>query len=333
MRACASIGTATDLDTKEHFARVDQALGNDWSVKLNVSRTEQNVSYKYGLVTGTVNPITGAGPTLKGSMGDQASTQTAADLTLNGSFDLFGHAQVLVVGGNYSKVDGGGLKSYATLIGANDPSLVPGRPAGNPAVNVFDFNPGDPAYAERASKPLSALYPDYGTSQWGAYANLRLTFWDPLHLNVGLRYSNYGSTYTQQIFCNNPAAANCQGLRVGDVTSSSVQKHSTHDLSPPSYSLVYDISKTLSAYGSYTSIYQEQSTSLDTSGNPLDPNTGSNVEAGLKWSGRNGRINATLSAYRLKQDNFGFTCRAILCPAQRSTAYMSAVTSSPTAPT
>src|SRR6185369_164395 len=37
---------------------------------------------------------------------------------------------------------------------------------------------------------------------------------------------------------------------------------------------------------------------------PLDPYTGSNIEAGLKWAPRNGHLNLAFSAYHIEQKGF-----------------------------
>ncbi|MFC4313749.1 TonB-dependent siderophore receptor [Steroidobacter flavus] len=283
-----------DMDTTEVFARLEQDLGEHWSLKLNLTDIDQQRSFKLGTVAGPVNPVTLAGPTMSAAMGDRASAQQSADLTLDGSVELFGHRQQLVAGMNYAKVDGGGYQNYADVLGNN---------VASPAVNVLDFHPE--SYLEPGSVPAFQRYPEYGTEQWGAYSNLRLTFWRPLHINLGLRYSHYEAQGTNQTLCR--AAANCPGRNVGDVTRSTSIGYSTHNMSwPPGWSLSYDITDTLTAYGSYTDIYNEQSTYMDPSGSAIDPVTGSNFEGGLKWAPRDGRLNASLSIYRLKQEDFAW---------------------------
>ncbi len=271
-----------DFDTTELFGRVDYRFTDNWALKLNATHTEQERSSKYGAVSGTVNPVSLAGPVMVQVMNDRASTQWAADATVDGSFELFGKRQTLVVGANYSQVDGSGFKRYAPIVVGSNP------------VNVFDFDPRNLAYFERASTHPIEQYPEYGTEQWGAYASLNLTFWDPLHLNIGLRYSNFSWV------------SHAQNLNSsGNVYYQSFTKYSNNDFSwPPSWSLMYDVTSDISVYGSVTDIYQDQSTNLDRSGNPLSPITGTNIEGGIKWAGRDGRLNASLAFYQLKQENF-----------------------------
>lgn len=288
-----------DLDTTELFGWIDQSFGEHWSLKANLGRIKQDRSWKYGVVSSAVNPVTLTGPYLSQTMGDGVSTQTTADLTLNGSFELFGHRQQLVVGANYAEADGGGLTNYSAPLS----SFL------NPVyVDVLNFDPNDPAYYERASGLRSTYYPKHLSSQWGAYATLKLTFWEPLHLNIGVRYSRLKRETEYFGYC--ALADGCTDFDTGETYVPGQQRShvrsrmDTRDFSwPPAVSLVYDVNDAVSVYASYTDIYYEQSTALDFAGRPLDPITGSNIETGIKWAGREGRLNATLALYRVEQDN------------------------------
>ncbi len=230
-----------NFDTKDVFAGLDQALGADWSLKLNLTRTKQEHSYKYGYSVGTINPVTRAGLQMYATALDRASDQKMGDLTLNGSFELFGHHQTLVLGANYAKVDGGGYLGYD--FNSMNPSF--------PAIDVFHFDPNAPAYTEPAVGLPSQTDPRYGTTQWGGYATLRLTFWDPLHVNLGLRYSHYEFFDVSQHPCSNRAGCTVGGVvyAPGQVTNPNDPPtvYSTHDFTwPPTASLVYDLTPTLS---------------------------------------------------------------------------------------
>src|SRR5262249_13078275 len=85
-----------DIDTDEVFARLEHSISDDWHLKLNLTQTEQDSYFKYGYPLGTVNPVTLAGPELRGSMGDRGSKQQTADLTFDGGFELFGHRQIFM---------------------------------------------------------------------------------------------------------------------------------------------------------------------------------------------------------------------------------------------
>jgi outer-membrane receptor for ferric coprogen and ferric-rhodotorulic acid len=222
---------------------------------------------------------------MNGAMHDYADDQQLLELTGSGTFELFGHEQQLLFGANYQALDGDGLKTYGRLY-----LILPG-----PAVNVFAFDPSLPAYTEPASQRPIAYYQAIGQQQWGAYTTLRFTPFAPLHFITGLRYSGY--TADNHTFGTTAAT--------GQLTNDAGRREVTgHDLSwPPTYSVVYDATKTLSVYASYAEIYQPQLNDVDASGTPMEPIVGSNVEAGLKLESLDGALNATLAAYRIHQKN------------------------------
>ncbi|WP_437615688.1 ferric-rhodotorulic acid/ferric-coprogen receptor FhuE [Erwinia sp. V71] len=112
--------------------------------------------------------------------------------------------------------------------------------------------------------------------QKSAYSAARFSLADPLSLIVGARYTQWST--------------------VG--TSGDMAKNNTS----PYGGLVYDINDTLSAYASYTAIFQPQ-TYRDAQGRYLSPAQGKNYETGLKSDWLNGRLTATLAVFRIEQDN------------------------------
>lgn len=286
-----------DFDTTEVYGQIEQALGQNWDLKLNVTQTKQERTWTYGVVGGAVNPTTLAGPQMDQVKEDGASKQIAVDFTLSGTFELFGHEQQLVVGANYMDADGAGLTRYTSL----ELDSVP--------VDVFGFDPFDPAYAQASSMVPYQRYPTYRSRQTGAYANLRLTFWEPLHLNIGMRYSTLKSREVLESICEDPLGCmdwfSDDVYAFGEVWDTYPFEYSTNNFSwPPSVSLSYDVTDDVTAYVGYTDIYVEQSLMLGSDGKTVDPITGSNIEAGIKWAARDGRLNATLAAYRIEQKGF-----------------------------
>ncbi|MCD7098227.1 TonB-dependent receptor [Stenotrophomonas sp. MMGLT7] len=286
-----------DFDITEVFGWVEHSFNEAWSVKLNATRTDQERDLTVSTVSGAVNPVTLAGPYLYQSKEEQASKQTTADLTLNGSFELFGHRQLLTIGGNYALADGGGHTYYSS------PSTS------YPPVDIFDFDPSDPAYALGDAAVPYQTYPEYLRRQTNAYANLRLTLWEPLHVNLGLRYSTYKTKNLRQTLCSYDACIAATGETVGkgELTGSYPAGWDTYDFSwPPTVSIVYDFNDAWSAYASYSDVYLEQSNYFGRDGRMVDPITGSNFEAGVKWAGRGGQINASLALYRIEQKNWAY---------------------------
>jgi len=73
---------------------------------------------------------------------------------------------------------------------------------------------------------------------------------------------------------------------------------------------VYDIDETLSAYASYTEIFNPQS-ELDADFKQLDPVTGTNIEAGLKAEFLDKRLTGSAGLFRSKQRNLANYVRTV----------------------
>ncbi|MFC4311160.1 TonB-dependent siderophore receptor [Steroidobacter flavus] len=266
-----------NFETKQIFAQVEQSLGERWTMKLNVTRQDQESHQKYSYVYGPVDPVSLQGPYVFDAISDFSNVQSLADVTVSGEFELFGHTQSLVFGANYQQVDGGDYKFHN--------STYPGE-----TVNVFEYDPS--GYPMPGDPGVQYGYPDDGQEQSGAYLNARLTFWQPLHVLLGMRYSRYEYGQVMESFYN------------GSV-SRQRETHSRSDFTwPPTYSMVYDLGENLSAYGSYTDIYSPQSRFRDRNDQPIEPITGANLELGLKYQSPDRRLNAALAYYRIEQKNF-----------------------------
>jgi outer membrane receptor for ferric coprogen and ferric-rhodotorulic acid len=66
-----------------------------------------------------------------------------------------------------------------------------------------------------------------------------------------------------------------------------------------------DLTRNLSLYGSWATIFNPQEQLLDIVNRPLGPIDGENLEAGIKGEWFGGRLNATLAVFRTRQDNVG----------------------------
>ena len=70
----------------------------------------------------------------------------------------------------------------------------------------------------------------------------------------------------------------------------------------PYAGLVFDLTSQLSAFASYTEIFQPQ-TQLDASNQPLDPRTGRQYEIGLKGEFLDGRLTASAAYFNILDEN------------------------------
>ncbi len=126
--------------------------------------------------------------------------------------------------------------------------------------------------------PAWALSSEDTIRQKAGYAAARFSLIDPLSLILGARYTQYSA----------------------HGTSADMEKNNI----TPYGGLVYDINENYSAFASYTSIFQPQ-TYRDQQGNYLKPVTGKDYEAGIKGDWDDNRITASLSVFRIEQDNLG----------------------------
>jgi len=122
------------------------------------------------------------------------------------------------------------------------------------------------------------------TKQNGLYVTSRLNLRDDLKLILGGRVANYESE---------------------DIKESGVFV--------PYIGTVYDLNDNYSLYASYSTIFSPQS-NRDVNGKTLDPQEGENYEVGVKGEFYDGRLNASLAYYQLKQDNFAQEIAGVTTP-------------------
>ncbi|WP_169800579.1 TonB-dependent siderophore receptor, partial [Sphingobium cloacae] len=254
-----------DYKTSELFLRLEQKIGGDWTLKVNLTRQRQSYAYELGYPLGTVNPVTGAGPLLAGSRTDVSNLSKLADVTIDGSFRVLGLKHDLLAGINYQDMfsDGTGVSLYPT----------------RPPADVFNF---DPAGFPRPATPGSyvPLLPFGGQKQFGAYATLRSHITNSLRVTAGVRLSNYTYDY-----------------------AAGRQRYEDNGVWIPYGAVSFDVSKSLTLYGSYTSIYIPQGGNLTATGAQLPPVRGNTMEIGVKGSWLDGKLNGSLAAYRIDRRN------------------------------
>ena len=115
--------------------------------------------------------------------------------------------------------------------------------------------------------------------QLGAFASTKLQVLDPLKLILGARFSNWERKVTDA-------------------------EQKENGVFTPYAGLVFDITDQLSAYASYTSIFNPSS-NKDANDDYLDPEEGNSVEGGFKFEIYDGRLNASAAYFQMQQDNLG----------------------------
>lgn len=191
------------------------------------------------------------------------TTSDAADAYVSGPFNLFGREHEVVLGGSISKADWDGKGYWEVTF---------------PSGNQLDFY----NWHGNVDKPYwgtAQQVNDDVIRQTGVYLATRLAVTDDLHFSLGGRLVNYTLTGTTDIYRESGRVIPYAGA-------------------------VYDLTKQFSVYASYTDIFIPQDYyNLDRNGKLLDPDEGENYETGIKGEFFDGRLNASLAYFQVKESN------------------------------
>lgn len=259
------------------FAEVEHQFDSGWSTKATLNYVRYKWDGAQGYVNGAVDPTTLTAPITFNSI-SQNDQQIGLDWYATGPVEAFGRTHKFTFGFDTSHEDLAQWNYYGPV----------GDLFYTQTLNVFDLNVPEPAFDG----------PVYGrhtlTNQFGAFTNARISLADPLTLVLGGRLlwwnSKYNTIPNENPFGDTPSDDSINGKPI------------------PFAGLVYDLNQTYSVYGSYASIFQPQTT-RNTAGQLLKPIEGQQYEVGVKGSFLDDRLMATLSIFRINQQN-----RAILDP-------------------
>ncbi|KJZ51020.1 TonB-dependent siderophore receptor [Pseudomonas marginalis] len=259
-----------DFNNQTLFASVQHTLANDWSLKVSLDRKRsQHDTLLASASGGNPDPVSGENMYMFMGKYKGDQVQNTLDVNLSGPFSLFGREHELIMGFMATR-----SKQDVPVYG----SIYP--PVGG---SIFDWH-GE--YA-KPDIPRSGQN-DIVQRQTGAYLATRLKPTDDLSVILGTRVSTFSGTDSTDFY--DPAKPD---------------NHTTYRQSgvvTPYAGIVYDLNDTWSVYTSYTQIYRPQS-SKDADRKLLDPIEGNTYEAGLKAAFYDGRLNASVAAFRIEQDN------------------------------
>lgn len=279
-------------DALNTFASIEQRLAYDWSLRVAVNQMYiKRDDYKLATASwGFPDINTGAGVRLYGGAGSTWQKQTGVDVQAQGPFQLFGRQHELIVGYNFSRYE-------------NRHSPLRGTAIEGTFVNFYDWD----NYTDEPDTANGKLYDgDTTIYQSGTYVATRLRPTDELSIILGARASNYKYNYDVEYVLTPNSNRNTQYRESGVVT--------------PYAGVVYDLNEVHSVYASYTSIYKPQSV-RDATGATLDPREGDNYEVGLKSEFFQGRLNTSIAAYEIKQDNLAVVDPGQVIPGTTTAAY------------
>ena len=248
---------------KRSFAELVHRFGNGWHAQATLSRNTAIQRGKLFYVYGLPERDTGLGLYAYPSRYDSDNKQTLFNASAGGQFSLGGRRHELSFGGSWSKSSIDDISHYGQGIGTALPAL-PG------------WNGAYPEPSWDAAIDGSA----YQDKRKGAFVAARFNLADNVKLVGGISRTK----------------ADSAGTAYG------VSRFKSASKSTPYAGLVVDLAPHLSAYGSYTEIFNPQSeTGID--GQTLDPMRGKTAELGLKSEWFDKRLSAAASVFKTRQQN------------------------------
>ncbi|MES2490702.1 MAG: TonB-dependent siderophore receptor [Pseudomonadota bacterium] len=278
-----SVTTAADWtywnrQTQSVFAELKHDFDNGWALRSTITHRWKEGDYKLLYFGGFPDRVTGLGLEIGADndgngfldeisasyFGHETDRLNVLDVYASGPFNLFGRKHELVAGISASRLTQDGRNMDNEVGGMATPG------------NFYNW---DGSYPEPLYNTVDITYNDAVTTQRSVYTAVRLSLADPLKLIAGVRYTNWKS----------------EGSATGGVS------YGAHPFVPYA-GLVGDVGMGFSVFTSYTEIFTPQY-ARDVSGRYLDPIDGRSVEAGIKGTHLNGRLNTSLTIFDTRQNN------------------------------
>ena len=254
-----------DRYNTQAFTEIQHRFDNEWSLKVNAAYTQFRLrDFKQSYMSrpaGATNPylMNVTQSHYIGAKNDQLSASAVA----NGPFTLFGRKHELTFGAE--TVRNKATDSHGAFTPAGQEQLV----------DIRDWDPYT-SYAEVDQPITAAPNKPNTTSQQALFATARFSVTDPFTILAGARVSWWDYKSDGQPTSNYKV---------------------TREITPYA-AAIYDLSKNISAYASYTEIFTPQNVK-DINNNILDPIRGEDYEAGLKGEFFDGRLNASIGVFRI----------------------------------
>jgi outer membrane receptor for ferric coprogen and ferric-rhodotorulic acid len=257
-----------DRHNQQAFTELEHRLDNGWQLKAQAAHTRfRSDGFKQTSFTkaGDSNPYLFDVST--SIYGGDGSTQNTLGLLAGGPFEALGRRHELTLGADLQRIRSTGATGYWGV----------GRLRN---VDLRDWNPWtsypEPFYSDGNGTPYAA--PVSHIHQYGGFARARMSVTDSLSAIAGARLSWW--SYLEP--------ANAQ-------SGYSVRRELT-----PYAGLVHALSDSLSAYASYSEIFSPQDKKA-ADGSILPPSRGKDLEAGFKGEFMDGRLQGSLSVFRIQR--------------------------------
>jgi len=259
-----------NFEMTQLFADIKHAFNEDWTLRANASMLKETSVFKDAYISGSYDPVTQSGLTIRGNAGGSESKQYGLDFSIEGRLRLFSRAHGVSIGANYIERDSPAF----TREGWNFPEN--GQPV------PISFNPN--LIPEPAMPTLNKTR-NRNTRQTGLYGVVRWSLSDDVTVVTGARATWYD--YKDKNLLT--GAISSQYRQNGEIT--------------PYAGVAWDLHPNYSLYASYTDIFRVQSNNYQANGTPLDPAVGANYEIGLKGSTDDGKLNGSLAIFRIEETN------------------------------
>lgn len=250
-------------EQKDLGINLEHRFDSGWRLKTGYTQVKVDRAYLIAYGTSAIDSTTGLGNYLAGNDRYDA-TDKAFNLNLAGPVQLWGRTHKLTAGYDRQETD--------TTMGARWKAGT-----GWDMLHNHDFSAVIPADGNQTR---------YRTVRSGFYANANLHLAQDWTVILGGRWSDYTTKSRGVTIPSN-----------WNVSLARANKEFT-----PFGGVLWDISKDITLYGSYAEIFEPQS-DIDYTGQVLKPRTGWQTELGAKGEFLDGRLNASLALFRIRDQN------------------------------
>ncbi|MCQ0986039.1 TonB-dependent siderophore receptor [Jiella marina] len=253
-----------DNEVTDYIAEIQHEFVDGGHARVALRYSDRHADFLYGWA-GSSADRSGDISSIAYLARDFEEKSLVLDAFVSKPFTLFGQEHNVLVGADYQNID-------TTLLSTR--GRIPGT------YNLFDWD------ASAIPEP-SVTYDeqtDSDQTKTGIYGQLRIKPMERLTLIGGGRVSWYDSS-TENLLT---------GATQDEID---IEGHFT-----PYVGAIFDLTDEISAYASYTEIFQPQN-QFDSNADLLDPREGRQYEGGLKGEFFGGTLNATLAYFNLRDDN------------------------------
>lgn len=261
--------TYWNADLGQSFVELRHQFANGWELQGGLMHKSTSSQGRLFYVYGEPDAATGAGTMAWPSLYDLDNRQNIVDLRLAGPFTLGGRTHELVFGASVSRSSLHDVSNHGEGIGTVLPDLA--NWDGDYPMPAFNGGGGGSRFVDK---------------QRSLYAATRLRPLDGVQVLLGANATWIASS--------------------GESYGASRAKQ--ENKLTPYIGTVVDLTSTLAAYGSYTTIFFPQS-EVGADLNRLESADGMNAEVGLKAEWLDKRLTGTLALFRARQDNLATYAR------------------------